>query len=138
MKHIIFYMIVGCSILAASCVNGRKQTTNYQYKVVSEEKLNGQVEYSFSADSTYVLAFTEKKGTAKQPQNHIDFMVHNLKSGEVVYEESVENGTVSFYNEDELKIVQIPGILKQGHTLDDHTYIVNLKSKEKRPLKDQK
>lgn len=136
MKYAIYIMICS-SLLLLSCINGKKQTTNYSYKAISEEKLDGDVEYTFSNDSSYVLAFVERKGTAKQPQNLINFIVHDLKAEKVVYEDAVENGSVSFYNEHALKIITIPGIMKEGHTIADHTTIYDLRTNEKKKLTDQ-
>ena len=136
MKKII-YLSVSLLIILVSCVNGKKQATHYDYKAISEEKLQAPVEYTFSADSTYILAISEKKGTPQHPQNNIKYVVHNLETNEVVLEEALDNGSVSFYSGHELKIVLIPGIMRADQTIDDHTYIYDLRTKEKRPLSDQ-
>lgn len=127
----------GLSLLALTClfacVNGRKHSSDYQS--IAQEKLNGEITDVFSPDSTYVLSYVEKKGTNKYPQNNIHFIVQRLNNLEIVYEDVLDNGSVSFYNDTELKIVLIPGIMKEGQTLDDFTFLYDLKSKEKRSFK---
>ncbi|ELR68234.1 hypothetical protein C900_00588 [Fulvivirga imtechensis AK7] len=128
---VIFFLIL------ASCINGKKQATRYDYQSISEAKLPAPVEYSFSADSTYVLALNEKKGTPKHPQNNIRYLVHDLTTNKLVLEDGLDNGSVSFHSDHELKIVLIPGIMKADQSLDDHTYIYDLRTKEKRLLSQQ-
>lgn len=125
-------LIIFGLVFFLACVNGKTQTSNYQS--ISEEKLNGNIEHVFSPDSSYVLSYVETKGTPKQPQNNIKYIVQDLKSDQVVYEGSLDNGSVSFYNDHALKIVMIPGMMRENQTLDDFTYVYDLKTKEKQPL----
>ncbi|MBL6445046.1 hypothetical protein JMN32_01920 [Fulvivirga sp. 29W222] len=119
-----------------ACVNGKTQTSNY--KSISEEKLSGQIEYVFSPDSSYVMSFVEIKGTAKHPQNNIKYIVHDLKTDKVVYEDALDNGSVSFYNDHAIQIIMIPGIMREGQSSDDFTYVYDLKTKEKKTLTELK
>ena len=131
MKVINSLIIFGL-VFSLACVNGKTQSSNY--KSVSEEKLSGKIEHVFSPDSSYVLSYVETKGTAKQPQNNIKYIVHDLKADKVVYEDALDNGSVSFYNDHAIKIVMIPGIMREGQSQDDFTYVYDLKTKEKKTL----
>jgi len=130
-------IITGFTLLALAClfacVNGKRHPSDYQS--IAQEKLGGEISNVFSPDSTYVLSYVEKEGTNKYPQNNIHFIVQRLNNLEVVYEDVLDNGSVSFYNDTELKIVLIPGMMKKGQTLDDFTYLYDLKSKEKRSFR---
>lgn len=129
-------LIIFGFVFFLACVNGKTQTSNY--KSVSQEKLSGDIKYVFSPDSSYVLSYVEIEGTAKRPQNNIKYLVHDLKSGEVVYEDALDNGSVGFHSDHELKIVLIPGMMRENQSLDDFTYLYDLKSKEKRSLTDNR
>ena len=135
MKLLNGIIVLGLVFFLA-CANGKTQPSNY--KSVSEKKLRGQIEHVFSPDSSYVLSYVEQKGTSQMPQNNIRYIVIDMSNDEVVLENSIDNGNVSFYSDTQLKVFMIPGIMREDQDRDDFTYIYNLKTGEKHTLTELK
>ncbi len=128
----LLLIIAGCS------TTSKVKSTDDNYLNIAKEKFGDDATFTKSPDDSYVLCMKEVKGTATSPQNHIDYFAYDLSKAEVVLENSIDNGKVGWYSGFQLEVVNFPGTMAEGQTLDDYTKIINLKtgkSVSKRDLK---
>ena len=129
-----FYIPLFVLSLLTAC-NSSKTSSVAQvgdYKAVAEDKLGSEVNFEHSPDDEYVLCYKETKGTAKYPQNTIEYFVYDLKKNEVIKEDTFGPGDIKWYDTQSLEIFQIPGVMPEGKTKDHFTYIYNVKTGERK------
>ena len=139
--------LVAIIFMLSSCFTARKspssETTLFirgdtvqiklDYQLEAEKRYALEpVEYLISPQGNYMLCFSEKAGTALFPQSFTRYMVYNLAKGRVIYEGTVDNGSIQWADETHLEIYQRPGIMANGQTADDYTFLINILTREKK------
>lgn len=81
----------------------------------------------FSPDPSerFTLCYVEQKGTAQQPANAICWVIYDKK--EAVFRPKAvihtENGEVKWQEAGLLRVLSLPGMMRQGETAEDYVRI---------------
>ncbi|SMD36821.1 hypothetical protein SAMN04488029_3086 [Reichenbachiella faecimaris] len=126
-------------LILASC-NAPKVTGNAvnqsDYKKAVEKKLGTPVTYEANESNTRVLCIYESEKKPEQPRNTVSFLVYDMEKSEIVYESSVDGGSVSWYDEDRIEIFSTPGYVRSDQTNDDFAKIHDLTNGKTVPKKE--
>ncbi|WP_338763196.1 hypothetical protein WAF17_19140 [Bernardetia sp. ABR2-2B] len=112
-----------------------KQDNPMKYKELAQQKFQTtgkakqKLEYIENENKTFVLCKSTTLGTVMQPRDFIQYAVYNMKTNELVYEGSVDGGSVSWYDNQRLEIYQQEGIPIQGMTREDMIQIYDIVEK---------
>lgn len=128
MKSIKIYTSIILVFFIAGC-KGSKDYLTYS-KEIASEKLGIECECSLSESESYTLCFSNQKD-ASQSGMGVNFFVMDNKSKEIVFEESIDRGTVYWEDDQRIAMFYTPGIMRNDQSRDDFTYIYDLASKEK-------
>ena len=105
--------------------------SNDQYKKIAEEKWDQQpIEYSWNSDSTMVLCMNKAKSKANNPRTALTYFVFDIGNAVVLYESSIDGGSVGWFDTNNLELFTIPGYMPNDKTKDDFIRIYNVKTKE--------
>jgi len=61
----------------------------------------------------------------------VKFLVYDQDNQTVVYKDSIDKGTVSWFSDTELALFYTPGMMRVQQTRDDYTFIYNLNTQER-------
>ncbi|HHP7241477.1 MAG TPA: hypothetical protein ACFCUD_07375 [Cyclobacteriaceae bacterium] len=135
-KHYLLLLAIGLSSYCASKTNSSTSVNNGQeYLSLEEIESLFQKEYGtmtqkiMSPDKSKILFFVgDPKGSSAELTH---FIIMNLH-GEKKYENKV-NGSVSWYDDDQIKIIEPLGIInKKGNS--SRTILINVNTKEQHIL----
>lgn len=151
MKNLILIL---CLISFFSCANSKKNTSKensettlkqdnpMNYKELAKKKFQitdkkqGAFECIENTDGTFSLCKFTLEGTVMQPRNSIQFVVYNTKTNELVYEGSVDGGSVEWYDKNRLEIYQQVGMPMEGMSHDDMVKIYDVVEKTQKSKSD--
>lgn len=115
-----------------SCKSDQHSNSKQEkYKAIAEEKYGDPVTYTPSENGNFILCIHNETGSVKQPQNRISYFVYDLNEDQIIHEETFGPGTIQWYDEDELEIFYLPGVMPENKTKEDFTYLLNVKTKDK-------
>lgn len=105
------------------------------YKTLATEKYKDDIHYLFNGSGTHVLCIRQPKPTPELPQQRADFFIYDLSTNEIILEDEISNGSVTWRNEHQLQVTLTPGTIKsedeQGKAAG---YVFDLRSKKKTDL----
>lgn len=105
-----------------------------KYKTLAVEKYKDQIDYVFNQSKTHVLCARTSKPTPKMPENNVSFFVFDLNHENIIFEESIVDGSVTWINNRQLEIIQKTGIISGENPDRRHGYIFDVESKTKTDL----
>jgi len=107
-----------------------------EYKSIAFQKYGQGVDFTRNASGTAMLCVKKSKPTQLQPQQQIAFFVYDMKAKDMLFEDSIPNGSVSWNDEFSIVVSIVPGTVRD----DDKTpaprpgYIYDLRSRKTRDL----
>lgn len=103
------------------------------YKSVAVEKYHDNIEYLFNTSKTFVICLKSNKPTPQIPQNQVRFFVYDLATEEIILEESLVGGEVSWKNDHEVRVKTTPGILTTDEEYNQQLtgYIFDVQERKK-------
>lgn len=103
------------------------------YKSIAIKKYQKNIEYFFNSSDTYVICLTKDKSTPQMPENQISFFVYDLANEEIILEDSLIDGEVSWKSDHEIQVKMISGILTTDEEYNKQLtgYIFDVKEKKK-------
>jgi hypothetical protein len=107
-----------------------------EYKTIAVQKFGQGVEFVQNASGSAMLCVKRSKPTQLNPQQQIQFFVYDMKAKDVLFEDSIPNGSVGWNDEFSIIVSIVPGIVRD----DDKTpplhpgYIYDLRSRKTRDL----
>ncbi len=127
------FLFLGLLLIACASTNGShmQPPAAETYKSVAEKELGKAVKYSFNQDSSYVLCVSGDKPTALNPQPRTRFMVYNLITNKVVYEDNLSDGHVEWKNAHQLAVSYTPEIIRGDEGSSTTGYIYDLQTGKK-------
>lgn len=132
MKTKFVSILLLLSIVFVQC-KGTKDYSESTQKMALE-KLGEDYKCIPNEDNNYTLCVSSKKDESNSGMGASFFVVEN-NSGKIIFEESIDKGTVSWYNSSKLSLFYTPGIMRNDQTRDDFTFVYDLETKEKVPKK---
>ena len=111
----------------------KKSTGTLDYKSIALKKYQKNIEYLFNSSDTYVICLTKNKPTPQMPQNQISFFVYDLANKEIILEDSLIDGEVSWKSDHDIQVKMTPGILTTDEEYNKQLtgYIFDVKEKKK-------
>ncbi len=136
-----FNYIAAVLALAAllSCSTRDVKKTELQdggYQSIAVQEFGQGVEFIQNASGSAVLCVKRSKPTQLNPQQQVAFLVYDLKTKNVLFEDSIPNGSVRWNDEFSIVVTIVPGTVRD----DDKTpaqrpgYIYDLRSRKTRDL----
>ena len=125
-------------LMLISCGSSKREsarlTRNEAYKVVAVRKFKAPIRYIYNDTKSHVLCFNQAKASTRNPFPSLSFFIYDLKSEKVIYEETLDNGSVLWLNENRVQITVIPGVITSAHKKEDTIYIYDLKTGQREKL----
>ena len=120
MKIALFSMIL---FVCFACSSSRRNSDSdnpppEQYKIKALKKYGDNVEFAFDSSKVFVLCMKKSKPTRETPQQQTSFFVYDIAEDAILYENSLENGTVSWVNDHQVEVRLTPGILTKDEALN--------------------
>lgn len=125
--RINLWLVMAAIFLLSNCqststMQKEAQTTNsFNYQAIAREKLVGHIEYQISPGKKRVLCQTTQKPTPQDPSIRFHYLVIDLETKAILYEEELTDCTISWLNDNQLKIQEIsaeivarPGLPSMG------------------------
>lgn len=103
-------------------------TDQIGFEEVAEKQLGASAHCLKNESETLVLCISETDNHSQEPRQTISFMVIKLEDASVLYESSIDGGSVKWFDDEQLEIFTTPGYMRQDQTNDDYTKIYNLTS----------
>ena len=130
MRGLLFSVLL---LSISSCVNKSTTTSSIERKEYESVAYNAfgvdAVEFDLNSQGDYVLATFYDSKSEQAGISPYKYAVIELASNQIVKQETLPRGNVSWENSYTLKIVIPPGIPKNGsETVDDYTSFYNIKS----------
>jgi hypothetical protein len=113
--------------------DAQKSTVSQEYKSIAVEKYGNNIEYVLNNSKTHVICLKQNKPTPQFPQNQISFFVYDLAKEEIILEESLIDGEVSWKNDREIQVKMTPGMLTTDEEYNKQLtgYIFDVKERKK-------
>jgi len=134
-KNLFFVLAL---LILPACVSSSKPPASVKatenYKTLATEKYGEGVDCTFNESKTHVLCLKREKVklSPAMPQNPLRFFVYDLHNEKIIYEDSIEDGSVRWISNSELQISIIPGIISGDENPEDFTYIYDVKLQQRR------
>lgn len=128
-------------IFLFGCVSNKKvsqEEVTIQKKTlqqIAEKKFGEKVEYKLNSDKTYVLCQKIMPELLRNPNQLLEFFVYDIQHEEIIYEDTIANAKISWYNNTKLKITKQKGYTTHSTDTGKWTYIFDLKTKKRVTLK---
>ncbi len=125
-------MLASCSLRKVE--RGDRQSAGYDSLAV--QKYGQGVEFIQNSSGTAMLCVKKSKPTQLNPQQRMAFFLYDTKEKNVLFEDSVPNGSVKWNDEFSIVVTIVPGTVRD----DDKTpaqrpgYIYDLRSRKTRDL----
>lgn len=131
-------LIIGSAVSCRSTQNANSiKSEGNEYEQLAKNKLGEDVTFISNEDNSFVLCIAETKGTTKQPRNSIKYVVIKTSSNTISFENTVNGGSVKWYNQKMIQVYLTPGIMRKDQTRDDFITLYNVETGKSYP-KNQK
>jgi hypothetical protein len=114
-------------------VGTQVEPTPVPYKHIAEERLGEGVVYLPNENQTLVLCKKTEAPNAPALVNTLRFLVIDLKTAAIVYEDRQVNANVEWFTPTQLKISKILGIVQTNPQPGTSDYIYDLQKKQQLP-----
>jgi|GEM_PF-5341829 len=101
-----------------------------KYEQLAIEKFKGDLLYIPNANNTYMLCISNNKPTKENPLPSFSYFIYDLKTDEIIYEDSHENGMVNWKNNEQIMVHTFPGQVRSDNDRPV-VYIYDIKKKKK-------
>lgn len=131
-------LIAGVVLFILSCTHSSRVSEKNQSACVPEsvviDKLGNGYSVEYSDDRAFVLAVVRTKPTAQHPETPIRFVVLSASTCEIVFEDQVANGSVTWVAPAEIEVRIIPGIVPKDEPRKPLGYRFHVINKTKNEL----
>ena len=86
----------------------------HSYKTIAEEKFKSGYNFIFNSDSSFVICEKQINPDPLHPQKSMNFFIYNNHTDNIIYEESVPDGSIAWMNDHLVKIVNKSGVVSRG------------------------
>lgn len=126
-------------VLLVSCSTREVEKANFQnvgYESLAAQKFGKGVDFVRNSSGTAMLCVKKSKPTQLNPQQQVAFFVYDMKAKNVLFEDSIPNGSVGWNDDSSIVVTIVPGTVRD----DDKTpaprpgYIYDLRSRTTRDL----
>jgi hypothetical protein len=135
-KNLLLILIV--IFFTDSCTSNKKTITNQHSNDtdIIEEAIKNNFNktdsvYSISNnEGNLVLYVSEKKETAQNPINNINFFVFDKTKNTIIYQNKYSRAQIKWHNSNQLLLVQSLGIIDKQTGISTKSTIIDLKTKK--------
>ncbi len=124
---LVFLSVVGCSGSEKEC---KEVAEMKDFKTIAFEKYGSDVRILPNFNESYMLCVSQEKKSAQVPFPPLKYFIFDTKNSEIVFEESLPNGSVSWDGEYTIEIKIIPGQMK-GFGENNTVYFYDVQKREK-------
>ena len=133
--------IISSIFLLFNCKTAQNQSgSKTSVENVAKEEFGTQINFTtnYNTDSTLVLCKTIFKPTPKDPHQSVKFFIYDTSKNDIIYDDFIKHGKISWYGDHHLKISYIPEIVQTNYNTKDYIYIVDVLTGKKNNLKEDK
>lgn len=131
MKKLPILTILLLSFILINCRNTKEASESKEgFKTLALEKLGEKAEFKPNEDNSMVLCY-KKIESPKLGAPSVAFFVYDNKSKSVIYEDKIDRGSVSWYDNTKLDLYYTPGIMREDQSRNDFIQVYDLITKEK-------
>jgi hypothetical protein len=132
-KKFCFIVICITAVCMYSCSalkEGSEKTIETD-KEYAEKKLGSNILKMENISKTHVLMINQEKETALNPAPLLKFMLFEIKSNRLLFEDVVPAGNVRWINDRQIEILKIPGTVSIENKKSQSGYIFDIDSGRK-------
>ncbi|MBI5471906.1 MAG: hypothetical protein HY961_06130 [Ignavibacteriae bacterium] len=120
------HAIIGVSIALVSLLCGCASVKGTQEKgnALAAKRLGADFVATPNSEQRYILYVKEEK--PRQGTQPLSFFVYSMRADSVIYERTLESGTVRWHNATTLAITRIPGNITGDETSEQFTELYDL------------
>ena len=128
----LLLLVVSCkSVESNNAEVNSKDSTNI-VEQLAQNKFGHNYILQYNKTKDYVICVSTPK-TKIPNTSSTSYFVYNVLDSCIVEEKIIRSGTISWYSDYEIKVVEIPGMI-QKNVDNENGYIFNLKTKSKTKL----
>ncbi|MGI9543124.1 MAG: hypothetical protein ACR2MX_07680 [Cyclobacteriaceae bacterium] len=118
-------------LVAIGCKTRQSEISSANYQARAQTALGSGLLYEMNADSTMVLCQKVTSSASEAHRQNVKYLVINLQEDSVIHQAEIQNGTVAWYNNTQLKVrnyLGYPAVNNEG------LYIFDLLKKKRTKL----
>jgi len=120
-KTFVLFWLVSLAFLSG-CTAQKNAMFEEKARAIFQDE---NVQFSPDPSARFVLCYVEQKGTAQQPSNVIRWVIYDKKDAVFRPKDAIhtENGEVQWEEAGLLRVLSLPGMMRQGETPEDYVRI---------------
>ena len=141
-KGLITIFNIAIISLLTSCASTEKTPENYEKEAEIEtnkleslalQKYKENFVFHKNSSNTFVLCIKQDKSPNSPVSKLTKYFLYDLDIDELIFEETIANGTVEWLNDHQIRVSLIPGIVRgdEKREAESNSYIFDLKLKKK-------
>jgi hypothetical protein len=99
-------------------------------KTIVQQKYQSDSEMFYNDDKSFALVVKQEKQSTKNPHPFLQFFIYELGENKIIFENSNERGTVRWKNNNQVEVIIVPGIIREGED-NFYGYIYDARTKSK-------
>lgn len=111
-----------------------KVLSDSEIKNIVHEEFEGNIIVKRNKSQTYALVYNKQKKTLQMPVNGLIYGIVNLKTGELVYQENLNDGSVEWLNDEFISVRVKSGMVMTDRDQNNKklNYLINVKTLSKK------
>ncbi len=137
--RILSYLILQLTIVQVlvSCASARMDSVAVdavsKYSQLAIEKYHDNITYRENLAHSYVICYKQSRPGSLNPYPPLQFFVYAIKTDQILFEDSLSNGSIKWLNEYQFQVSTVPGIVthdeEANKQLMGYIYDIQLKRK---------
>jgi len=128
LNNILFFLI---TVAFLSCKNtenqSQKKASKITFETIAQEKLSKSFKKLFNASGSHVICYTQHKTTQSNPVAQIHFLVFEVQSHRLIYENTANQATIQWLTDKRFKVQT----LKKNAELKANYYVYDVEKQRK-------
>ncbi|MCF8240536.1 MAG: hypothetical protein K9J16_04055 [Melioribacteraceae bacterium] len=132
-KIISYFTLFSVSLIILNCTNSERVDSN-KFRILEEtavEKISGNYILLFNSDSSFAVCHNEQIPTPEIVHPVLNFFVFDISAGEIIFNESLQNGTIEWINDTQVKVSYTPTVIRGDQEDESYYFIYDIQKREK-------
>ncbi len=119
-----YFIVVAVVLIFGQCKSSKTETTNIDS--IIQHSIQHVDHITYNNSRTYLLAVE-----AADQNELIKFVVIEIETQKIILEKKIRPGYVKWFNDNQLELLDIPGMIEKNKTTADYIQILTLPSTSK-------
>ncbi|MBU0472590.1 MAG: hypothetical protein KKF62_00360 [Bacteroidetes bacterium] len=128
----LLLLVVSCKSVESNNVEVSSKNSTNIVEQLAQNKFGNNYILQYNRTKDYVICVSTPKSKIPNTSS-TSYFVYNVLDSSIVEEKIIRSGTISWFSDYEIKVIEIPGMIKKNVD-NEHGYIFNLKTNSKTKL----